>query len=59
MSKYELSKLSYKNPILLTCTTAVASCRNVLRRKNVTIVNLKKRKKKKKKKMKEGKKFTC
>ena len=49
MSKYELSKLSYKNPILLTCTTAVASCRNVLRRKNVTIVNLKKEKRKKQK----------
>ena len=27
MSKYELSKMSFKNPASLICTTAVASCR--------------------------------
>ena len=33
MSKYELSKLSYKNPLFLTCTTTVASHWKVLHRK--------------------------
>ena len=40
MSKHELLKLSYKNPIFLICTNTVPSCWNVLCKKNITIVNL-------------------